>query len=312
MRSVVFTLFFTLIGPYLYAHPGIGLVYDGDNTIYYTDLEHVWRLNISNGEKEIAVQGVHTHELSMDRFGNLYGEHYWYDESEQVFKNRIWKLDRQGVHTYLNDERIGENIDFGFVRDREFGMYQFLPDNGSHSIIRTDSVGTTSLHRGGFTNPLWPYLGKENSLYFTDNDALYKLSSGSISRLAEGLISARVPFSVQDKKHSLFGIWTDSSNNAYVAVYRGRVVRRIDVTGRVTTPLKTSFLWSPLNGVFDKNGDLWLLQGSLLGKVSIEKVEGDTLRNDASFLVENLVLFLFLGGILIGFTVFWRRQNKKV
>ncbi len=310
MRNSITSLL-CLLAICLHAHPGIGLVYDGDQTIYYTDLDRVWELNITNGERRVAVDDVHTHELVLDSNGNLYGEHYWYDESEQLFKYRIWKLNPHGVLAQIGDDRTGENTEFGFVRDSDFAMYQILSANGGHHITRSDSTTQTTLHRSSFENPGWPYLAGDSSLYFTDKDVLYKLSGNQLSQLASGLISSRIPFAVQDKKHSLFGIWTDLNKNIYVAVYRGRMVRRISSAGQVTTTLTTGFFWSPLNGVFDNNGDLWLLEGSLFGKVRIRKIGQDDLLDDASFEVENLIISLFLILTVNGIRILWKRKKKK-
>ena len=99
------------------AHPGIGLVYDGDRTIYYTDLTHIWKLDIENGEREIAVSDVHSHELCLDQDGNLYGEHYWYDADHQIFKNYLWKLSKRGVFSKIREEdkvhgKAGISVEF--------------------------------------------------------------------------------------------------------------------------------------------------------------------------------------------------------
>ena len=32
------------------AHPGIGMVYDGKNIIYYTDLQHIWYYDLKDGK----------------------------------------------------------------------------------------------------------------------------------------------------------------------------------------------------------------------------------------------------------------------
>jgi hypothetical protein len=47
---------------------------DSRGNFFYTDLSHVWKIAPS-GAKSIALRGVHTHELYLDREDNLYGEH---------------------------------------------------------------------------------------------------------------------------------------------------------------------------------------------------------------------------------------------
>ena len=99
------------------AHPGIGMVYNGNNTIYYTDLEHIWKLDIATGKSERYLENIHSHELYLDKEGNLYGEHYWYIESEEAFKNFIWKADENGIFQKIREEQYGENNDFSFIRN---------------------------------------------------------------------------------------------------------------------------------------------------------------------------------------------------
>jgi hypothetical protein len=71
------------------AHPPIGLVYDGKNTIYYSDLNHIWKLDTNTGLAIIYKENIHSHQLFLDKQGNLYGEHYWYLEPEGKFQNYI-------------------------------------------------------------------------------------------------------------------------------------------------------------------------------------------------------------------------------
>jgi hypothetical protein len=60
------------------AHPAAGVVVDAKGNACYSDLERVWRV-APDGRKQVVVSGVHTHELSLDAAGNLYGEHLWYE-----------------------------------------------------------------------------------------------------------------------------------------------------------------------------------------------------------------------------------------
>jgi hypothetical protein len=64
-------------------------VYDGKNTIYYSDLNHIWKLDTNTGLAIIYKENIHSHQLFLDKQGNLYGEHYWYLEPEGKFQNYI-------------------------------------------------------------------------------------------------------------------------------------------------------------------------------------------------------------------------------
>lgn len=80
-----------------YAHPGIGIVVDSLGNVFYTDLKQVWRMS-PDGKIEVAVSGVHTHELYLDASDNLYGEHLWY-EGDRTGKwgHYVWKRSPKGV-----------------------------------------------------------------------------------------------------------------------------------------------------------------------------------------------------------------------
>ena len=91
------------------AHPGIGLICDAQNNIFYADLENVWMID-ANGARIIVVPDVHAHELVIDDLGNIYGEHYWYDEATDEFKNYIWKLTPDLELQIIRDTLTGENL----------------------------------------------------------------------------------------------------------------------------------------------------------------------------------------------------------
>ena len=77
------------------SHPGIGIVMDSHGNVFYTDLEHVWKIS-RDGKKSIAVHTVHTHELYIDSADNLYGEHLWYNgEATNTWGHRVWRLTAQ-------------------------------------------------------------------------------------------------------------------------------------------------------------------------------------------------------------------------
>src|SRR5687768_16174030 len=79
------------------AHPGVGIVMDRQGYVFYTDLQHVWRI-APNGGKSIAVRDVHTHELSMDGAGNLFGEDSEYLGGDR-WRTRVWRRAPDGRMT---------------------------------------------------------------------------------------------------------------------------------------------------------------------------------------------------------------------
>lgn len=78
------------------AHPGVGIVMDGKGNVYYTDLHHIWKIDVRD-KVSIAVHNVHSHELYMDEADNLYGEHLWYKgEATNTWGHYVWKLSPDG------------------------------------------------------------------------------------------------------------------------------------------------------------------------------------------------------------------------
>ncbi len=303
-------LFITLIFTQIcWSHPGIGLVYDGDHTIYYTDLSHIWQMDTRTGEKKIAIENIHSHELYLDKEGNLYGEHYWYDDADDVFRNYIWKMEPGGNTSKVRDVQPGENTDFSFVRDPEFRSYAFRQDEEFSSIVLSDSTGSQVINRGRYSNLGWSYLSSESVLYFTDYPSVYALEDNSLRTVAEDLSDARIPFSIQSDTHHLYGIWTDKDENVYVAVYGGRIIKKINAEGTIEPVLKSDFFWSPVNGIFDKDKHLWLMESSLNGRIRVRKINSSEWQEGVSFLGENLVLIGV--PLLLIVMLIYRKQRFK-
>ena len=294
MRSFLCLAIALMASEVLFAHPGIGLVYDGHRYIYYTDLNHIWKLNTESGEREIVLQDVHSHELFLDKMGNLFGEHYWYDATKESFKNYIWKLDSKKNFSIIREEISGENTDFGFVRDSLYRSYSIEQTKGQFSIIGKDSTHSEILHSADLQKPGWKYINRHGALYFTDTQSLYVFQKDQLLKLASNLASSRFPFSFQADDHNLYGIWQSADKNIFLANYGGRLVKRINQQGEVTNVLKSDFFWSPVNGVFDKDQQLWLMESSVLGQVRLRKVKGTLKPISRPFLLENIFITLFV------------------
>ena len=303
LKSFIGSFYVGLISLSIQAHPGIGLVYDGDHTIYYTDLSHVWKLDTDTGEKSIYVENVHTHELALDAKGDLYGEHYWYEESEEQFWHYIWEKRGDGTFQKIRENREGENRDFSFTRDAEFNSYNIRVKGDEFEIIKNDSLSPEVWHTLALNRPGWRYMTDKGQLLFSDYPGIYRADSEHADVLVADLSSSRFPFSMQDKTHHIYGIWEDREGALYVALYGGRQVVRIRPDKEVERVLKTGLLWSPVNGVFDKNADLWLMEARMDGAVQIRKIEGKQLGSEGSFITENvmivILLLLILGVILL-------------
>ena len=56
------------------------------------------------------------------------------------------------------------------------------------------------------------------------------------------------------------GLWTDKEGSVYVAVARERLVLQVRADGDTKVVARSGEPWSPSSGVFDRDGNLWLLE----------------------------------------------------
>ncbi len=261
------------------AHPGVGIVMDSRGNVFYTDLDHVWRI-APDGRKSIAVRDVHTHELFLDHQDNLYGEHLWYEgEATDRWGHRVWRLSPDGTLVDVVPARVGfrdDYDDFHFVRDRDEAMY--WSDRGEITRIRsrTRSGEVRTLAELRLEEVGWMTVGPDGSVYVTAGPDLWRITrEGRATVLAAGLWErGALQFLVSDR-HNLMGLWPDAAGNVYVAVYGAGVVKKVSPRGAVTVAARTSGLWSPTGGMVAPNGDLWLLETRIPNAVRVRRIRAD-------------------------------------
>ncbi len=265
-----------------HAHPGVGIVADRAGNVYYTDLSQVWRIDAA-GKRTIVVPKVHTHELSLDGDGNLYGEHLWYDgEAKNTWGHRVWRRAADGTLTDVIPARRGfreDHRDVAFVRDAAGAMY-WAERGPVTTIVRRAPDGTLSeVARGGFRNVRWMTAAPDGTLYVVDMYDLVRIRpDGSRTVLAENLPGRSLRRSISEDQHAVMGVWLDGAGNAYAAVAAEHVVKRIDAQGRVTDAFRSPVGWSPSGGCFAANGDLYVLEFNVVNKVRVTRVAGDGTR----------------------------------
>lgn len=312
MKALPLTAFAMISSLLLSAHPGIGLVYDGNRTIYYTDLNHIWKLDTATGFSEIAVSDVHSHELYLDPSGNLYGEHYWYDETQLSFKNYIWKLGSGGNFKKIRNELSGENTDFSFVRDIAGRSYHTERVDEHFTIAIRDSSGLYKILESKFQQPGWKYLTDDGTLYLTDDGSLFALKSNQFVEYPIDLATSRFPFSMLSDQHGLYGIWTDPSRNIYLANYGGRSVLQINKQGKISHVFRSGFLWSPVNGVFDNENQLWLLESSVFGNIRVRRITIEPMGAASPFFLENFLMVILALALIIALFYLFRWRYRKL
>lgn len=256
------------------AHPGIGIVQDRRGNIYYTDLKQVFRLDPA-GKKTVAVPNVHTHELYLDEQDNLFGEHLWYNNSQNSWGYYVWKMKPGGQIEKVIPETTGFMTDYSFVRDRQGKMYWAERNDKCQKIGRIspgqtrEIIGDKCLH-----NIRWLKSTPKGEILIVDFQTICKINErGHIETLATNVADPRMTVSNSGNQNSVMGVWDDPEGSLYVAVYSNRQVKKFSKEGTELQSIKISFPWGPSGGLIDANGALWILESDVVNRVRLERVD---------------------------------------
>lgn len=259
------------------SHPGVGIVIDSRQNVYYTDLTHVWKIT-PDGRKSIAVRNVHTHELYIDSHDTLYGEHLWYNgEASNTWGHRIWRLAPDGTLSDIIPARTGfreDYADFSFVRDRQGTMY--WAQRGHPTLIKKRSTDgrTSTLTSADFEDVRWMTVTPDGTVFLIDLYGLVRIAAdGSRKTLAKNLAAWNASHLTGPDRHAIMGIWTDARRTVYAAVSSDRVVKKITPDGAVSVVATTSLPWAPSGGLTAPNGDLWILEYSATNAVRVKRID---------------------------------------
>lgn len=249
------------------AHPGTGIVKDKKGNIFYSDLAQVWKIS-PDGRKTVAVPNVHTHELYMDSADNLYGEHLWYNGDRlNTWGHYVWKLKSNGRIEKILGPKPGFLEQYSFVRDEAGNMYWVERWQISRIKKKSPNGRISTLAEGKWGEIRWMYATPGGSVYFTNWHNLYKMDrTGSVSVLATDINN-------NNNQHDLYGIWSDKQENIYIAIMGSKMIKKITPQGSVSVVLQNAGNWTPTGGVFDNNGNLWVLENSNTNEVRVRKVE---------------------------------------
>jgi hypothetical protein len=247
------------------AHPPVGIVCDSKGNIYYSDLEHVWKLEPS-GRKTIAVRNVHTHELYIDVNDNLYGQHSVYSgETSNKWYYSIWRLSNSRLDTIV-PLREGFYIEnYSFARDSAGNMYWIRHLPHKWTFMKTTPQGATeTIADGDFEKVQWIHPAK-GKVYYVNLGSIYSMDkAGTVKVVAAKLTE-------HNDHNSLFGLWSDNAGNLYVANRSKRVVQKISEDGNICVVYKSGEDRYPTGGTFDKNGNMWVLEADKNNQITVTK-----------------------------------------
>ena len=262
------------------AHPPTGIVLDDHGTLYFTDLETVWKLDPQGRLSRFrpGVSGRHVHELSIDELNNLYGADISYESQRWI--TSVWKMTPAGELSYLVAPTTNPPRGVSIWRDREGMMYFVEQDNRRKSqtlFLRRNPDGVISILAGG------PYgqqdgkgtlarlssiggmvIGKDRTIYFTDGTSLRKITmDGTVTTLAKDLNrrTAEDPPPLFGKNDGILtGLNIDSDENIYLADAGNQRLLKINSQGRVEVVFRGQPPYYPNGVVAAPNGVLYLLE----------------------------------------------------
>src|SRR6185436_10815719 len=255
----------------LFGHPPVTVAIDSRGSVYYSDLEQVWRI-APDGTKSVAVPNVHTHELFLDAQGNLYGEHLWYEgDATKKWGHYVWRRDPAGRVSKVIPNTEGFRRNYSFVRDRAGNMY--FADLEGKTVIKRTAAGKNEVLARGFRDIRWMSVLPDGTLDFTDAGDVVRITPDKrLTRIARGLAASTLLRPHIPYRHAIQGIWHDRNGTIYLADSAHAQVKRVTNDGKVSVFAESTPPWSPSGGVFAPNGDLLVLEYSPTNQVRVRRV----------------------------------------
>ncbi len=305
MKKLLLILLSLLAFSTVYSHPGIGIVTNSKGEIFYSDLARIWKVSADGKTKTVIVPNVHTHELYMDNQDNLYGEHLWYEgEASDKWGHFVWKYDAKSKFTKVIPDTEGFLGNYSFNRDAAGNMYWIERGRKESFLMKRIPDGTISIVKTIKTTDVrWQYCMNDDTFYYVDDNDLFRIKDSKVSVIALNVDDVSDYKASGNPTHNIYGIYTDNAQNVYVSIYSMREIRKIQNNGKVSIVYKSPCGWHPTGGLFDKVGNMWVLENNSVNQVRVTKVNRADLAKVTSgksyfdFLIFN-IFCLFSGSSL--------------
>lgn len=242
--ALLVSLAFTQILAPAFAHPGSGIVVDGQGRVYFTDTgEGVW--TIAAG-KLIAHPGPAYHFMAID--------------PDARFTKTRWPAfvePSTTIHPVGTDPTLLLSSDFPITVGRDGALY--YPEVGKDDRIQVfrltpagDRTVLATLPRINAGKTKWLNgiaAGPDNSIYYTENAAIRRINpQGALSTIASDIVvpdSTLLPGVGLELQPFLRGLDVTPEGTVYVAANGCCALLKVTADGKVTPVLRTAGRWSP-------------------------------------------------------------------
>lgn len=289
-----------LLNAHAAAHPPWGIAVDAQGRVYFSALEAVWKID-AEGRLTLfraGLSGRHTHELTLDEAGNLYGEDLTYKPATERWISALWKMTPAGDFSYLLAPTDNPPKGLSMWRDARGNTYSVQrdtpaeepllvrrsPDGNLHALSGSSAAlekrrQTLLYNLGGAA------FGADGAFYFTDGRSVRKLGAdGAVTFLTRGVAAATAvagssrETSKGDSHAHLLGLSVDARGQIYAADLAGRRLLKITPDGQASTVLQSGEEWMP-TGVAHRDGNLYVLEfrsahGALVPRVRRLSADG--------------------------------------
>jgi streptogramin lyase len=268
------------------AHPAWGIVVTSHGTVYFSDLETIWKID-RQGRLAVArtgENGRHMHELWIDSQDNIYGPELSYVPETQTYITAVWKMAPDGRVTYLKEPSNRPQPGTSIWIDRAGNMYSV--DQNNHTKVRTlllrrspagvvtTLAGSRYGHADGkgtaaqFSSVDAITFGPDGNLYLTDGAYVRRVSmDGNVVTVAKDLTARTAedkPTLFETPGDNLAGLAVDPKGNVYVADAGNRRLLRIMSEGKVTVVYRVDPPYFPTGVFATKTGEVYVLEFSFI------------------------------------------------
>jgi sugar lactone lactonase YvrE len=182
--------------------------------------------------------------------------------------------------TLINITPVREGLprDYGFVRDGAGNIY-WADRSGKTTIKKRSPDGKITTHAtadNDFRAVPWMTATRDGVLFLMDGGDLRRVApDGKVTTVVNRLSGQKPPPAGVGDRNYHMGLWTDKDGSAYVAVARERLVLRVGADGKADVFARSGESWSPSGGMFDSDGNLWLLEYNAANAVRARRIGRD-------------------------------------